>query len=478
MAERNKKISLLLGPMLFIILWAVNPLGLENAPCRVIAVMAWMLTWWITESVPMAITALLPIVLFPLLGIMSLEKTCLSYSNRSVFLFMGGFIIALAMEKWNLHRRLALGVIKRTGTNANRIIFGFFLATYLISMWISNTATTLMMLPIALSVITLLVKEGDLANNKGMRNFAITIMLSIAYGSSIGGIGTLVGTPPNSSMAATLANDTFNHAVTFFEWMKYAFPFSIALLLLSYFVLVKFIFPNRLGHFEEAKAHIRSEAHALGKWTVTEKRIFIVFVCTAILWIVQDPISAVLKPHGVEFTDTSIAIIAGALLFMIPANKKWTEPILKWKDSEKLHWGILLMFGGGMSLAEGFTSSGLMAKITVMMNSLDKSNLFLFGFILCVAGLFLTALMSNIAMVNIFIPVVATLAIGCGVSPEIYAIPVTIAASCDFMFPMSTPPNAIAYSSGYIKSSEMLKAGLVLNLISLLLLMLLVYIMI
>lgn len=470
----SKTIPLLLGPLLFALLWIGNPFGLDHAACKVVGVVAWMLTWWISEAVPMAITSLLPIMLFPLLGVMSLEKTCLSYSNRFVFLFLGGFIIALAMEKWNLHRRLALNIVSRTGTGANRIILGFFLASYLISMWISNTATTLMMLPIASSVVTLLVIKDDLAQ-KGVRNFSLTLMLSIAYGSSIGGIATLVGSPPNSSMAGILSNEPFHHPVSFFEWMKLGLPFSLALLLIAYWVMVKFIFPNNLGKFPLAGELVKAELHQLGRWSSAEKRIFIVFVSTALLWIAQEPVASLLKPHGIEFTDTAIAIIAGSLLFVIPIQKTMHEPILQWRDTEKLPWGILLMFGGGMSLAAAFDSSGLVRTITGLMSGLDQSNSLMFLVILCGTGLVLTALMSNIAMVNIFVPVVAALAIGSGISPELFAIPVTIAASCDFMFPMSTPPNAIVYSSGYVKSADMFKAGLVLNLISFLLLIALVY---
>lgn len=476
MNTSSKTIPLLLGPLLFALLWIGNPFGLDHAACKVVGVVVWMLIWWISEAVPMAITSLLPIMLFPLLGVMSLEKTCLSYSNRFVFLFLGGFIIALAMEKWNLHRRLALNIVSRTGTGANRIILGFFLASYLISMWISNTATTLMMLPIAASVVTLLVNEGDLVN-KGVRNFSLTLMLGIAYGSSIGGIATLVGSPPNSSMAGILNNEPFHHPVSFFEWMKLGLPFSLALLLIAYWVMVKLIFPNKLGKFPLAGELVKTELASLGKWSSAEKRVFIVFVSTALLWIAQEPFATLLKPFGIEFTDTAIAIIAGSVLFVIPTKTRMQDPILQWRDTEKLPWGILLMFGGGMSLAAAFDSSGLVKTITGLMSGLDQSNSFLFLVILCGMGLVLTALMSNIAMVNIFVPVVAALAIGSGKSPELFAIPVTIAASCDFMFPMSTPPNAIVYSSGYVKSADMFKAGLVLNLISFLLLIALVYLM-
>ncbi len=475
--SKSNFVSLVLGPLLFLVAWWVNPLGLDVAQAKVLGIVVWMLIWWITETVPMAITSLLPIMLFPLLGVMNLEKTCLAYSNRFVFLFLGGFIIALAMEKWNLHRRLALGIVNKTGTGANRIIFGFLFASYLISMWISNTATTLMMLPIASSVVLLLVNKDHLLTHKGTKHFATSLMLSIAYGASIGGIATLVGSPPNASMAGIL-DKSFHYEVTFLEWMKFGLPFSFVLLISAYFMLVKVIYPNKLGKFELGHEIIKTELNALGKWSKSEKRIFIVFLLTAIMWLIQGPISQILKPLGIELTDTAIAIIMGSALFIIPAGAGQQKTILEWRDTEKLPWGILLMFGGGMSLAEAFSESGLVSTITQSMESIDKTNVFLFVSLLCLIGLALTALMSNIAMVNIFVPVVAALAVGAGISPVVFAIPVTIAASCDFMFPMSTPPNAIAYSSGFIHSKDMLKAGIVLNILSFVLLMGLVYLMV
>ncbi|MBL0316097.1 MAG: DASS family sodium-coupled anion symporter [Flavobacteriales bacterium] len=469
----RRLLLLFLGPTLFVLFWTINP-AVDRTTGESHGVVLWMLTWWITEIVPMAITSLLPIMLFPMLGVLSLEKTCLSYSNRFVFLFLGGFIIALAMEKWQLHRRLALNIVNRTGTSANRIVFGFFLASFLISMWISNTATTLMMLPIAGSVVALLVNEEKRLEHRGTKNFATSLMLSIAYGASIGGIATIVGSPPNASMAGIL-DKTFHYDVTFMEWMKFGLPFSIVLLVLAYFLMVKVIFPNKLGKFELGHEIIQQELKQLGKWKKPERIVFVVFALTAILWIVQGPIATALKPFGIEFTDTAIAIIMASLLFVIPSGEQKQKTVLEWKDTEKLPWGVLLMFGGGMSLAEAFSNCGLVESITGAMNSLDKSNLFLFVSMLSAIGLVMTALMSNIAMVNIFVPVVGALAVGAGIPPVIFAIPVTIASSCDFMFPMSTPPNAIAYSSGYIHSKDMLKAGIVLNILSLLLLMGLVY---
>jgi sodium-dependent dicarboxylate transporter 2/3/5 len=469
--EKGKIISLLGGPALFLIFALAQPFGLEPAAARTLGVIAWMLVWWITECIPMGATSLLPIALFPLLGVISIEKTCVSFGNKYVFLFMGGFIIALAMEKWNLHRRLALSIVKFTGVGADRIILGFFAASFLISMWISNTATALMMFPIAASVVNLLLHEDKKLHGKREKNFALTLMLSIAYGSSIGGIATLVGSPPNAAMAGILSNETFHSTVSFFDWFAIGFPFSVALFILSYLLLVKVIFPNRLGKFELGNQIITNELQKLGKWKTQEKTIFIVFVTTALLWIFQDLLAQVLKPMGIELTDVGIAIIAGLTLFLLPSEKKSSERILEWKDTEKLPWGVLLMFGGGMALAEGFKASGLIDRITNWIGVVDQSNLFVFVTLLCLIGLVLTALMSNLAMVNIFVPIVAMLAVNANINPAFFAIPVTIAASCDFMFPMSTPPNAIAYSSGYIKAADMFKAGLILNVLSLLLLM-------
>ena len=452
------------GPALFVVLWLINPFGLESDAAAVCGVVGWMLIWWISETVPMPVTSLLPILLFPSLGILSLEETCLPYGDKFVFLFLGGFVIALALEKWNLHRRLALNIIRRTGTGADRIVFGFLFASFAISMWISNTATALMMFPIAGSVVNLLLTSHAEPASKGEKNFATSVFLAIAYGSSIGGIATLVGSPPNAMMAGILRE---NHGiqVTFTDWFVIGFPFAAVLMLLTWVILVKWSFPNKLGKFPLGSEVIRAELNALGKWSFTEKIIFGVFLCTAFMWIFQEQLSTLL--HPVEVNDVSVAMLAAVALFILPAEKGKLRPVLEWPDTSKLPWGILLMFGGGLSLAKAFKESGLVQQISGIIESLDTGNLFLLVVILCIIGLILTALMSNLAMVNIFVPVVAVLALAYGKSPEWFAIPVTIAASCDFMFPMSTPPNAIAYGSGMIKASQMFKAGVYLNLISL-----------
>jgi sodium-dependent dicarboxylate transporter 2/3/5 len=396
---------------------------------------------------------------------MNMESTCLSYSNRFVFLFLGGFLIALAMEKWQLHRRIAMMVVRATGTSANRIILGFLLATYFISMWISNTATTLMMFPIVTSVLTLLVKEN---RDKSHRHFSTALMLSIAYGASIGGIATLVGSPPNASIAGIMSK-SFNIEISFIEWMKWGLPFSFLLLMGVYIVLVHVLFPNRLGTFPLGKEVIESEYRSLGRMSVAEKRVFILFILAAVLWITQSPLAAMLKQLGAEWSDTTIALLIGCLMFVVPSGQG--KAMLDWRDTERLPWGILLMFGGGMSLAAGFETSGLIDVITAAFSQMQDVSPFYIMMWMCLSGLILTALLSNIAMVNAFVPIVAATAVGLGIDPVACVIPVTMAASCDFMFPMSTPPNAIVYSSGYIRSADMLKGGLLLNVLSFMLLL-------
>jgi sodium-dependent dicarboxylate transporter 2/3/5 len=276
---------------------------------------------------------------------------------------------------------------------------------------------------------------------------------------------------------AGILDKSFQCPVSFFTWMKYGFPFALVFLVIAFVAMVYFIFPNRLGKFALGHELIHAELTKLGAWSREEKVTFGVFVSTAVLWIVQEPISTVLKPMGIEFSDTTISIIMGSSLFLLPSKREGKQ-LLEWRDTAQLPWGVLLMFGGGMSLAAAFDHCGLVQTVTATMQSLDSTNLFWFVSMLCAVGLIITALMSNIAMVNIFVPIVASLAVGAGISPELFAIPVTIAASCDFMFPMSTPPNAIAYSSGYIRGKDMLKAGIVLNVISLGLLMVLVWCMV
>jgi sodium-dependent dicarboxylate transporter 2/3/5 len=429
-----------------------------------------MLAWWLLETVPMAVTALLPILLFPVLGISTMEASCAPYGDKFVFLFLGGFLMALALEKSQLHKRFSLSLVLLTGTNASRIILGFMLSSWFISMWISNTATTLMMFPIALAVANLF-HTDEAEHSRSIRNFKLNLFLGIAYASSIGGMATLIGTPPNAA-AVGILSETFHREISFAEWMLYGTPFSLALLLSSYYVLTTWIFPVRIAKFEKGQAFIQHELQQLGAFSKSEKRMLMVFCAAVFLWLSEGIFKSFFPAY--PLSDVWVAMAAGVSLFIIKGNDK--EAMLNWEDTSRLPWGILLMFGGGLSLAMAFKKCGALDMLTTYLASLQGLSADAYLILLCGIGLILTAFMSNLAMVTIFVPVVAALAQTRGIDPLVFAIPVTISASCDFMFPMSTPPNAIAFSSGHIRPAEMLRAGIVLNIISFVLLVLLVLI--
>jgi len=467
MALLKKYIWVLLGPVSFLIMsFLPVPKGISPEAWKVLAMASLMLIWWISEAVPIAVTSLLPLVLLPSMGVAKLEAAAAPYANPVVYLFMGGFVIALAMEKWALHKRIALQIVNMTGTNANGIIGGFMMATAFISMWISNTATAIMMLPIGLSIITLMQNQisPDKENEKGLRNFSISMMLAIAYGANIGGTATIIGTPPNVVFAGYM-RENFDVEVTFLTWMMIGTPFAIILLIFTYFLTVKVLFPNNLGNFGGAKEIINSELKELGPMTTGEKLTLLIFISTALSWIFRLKIDAIFP--AIKISDTTIALVAAMLLFIIPVSLHKKEFLLNWSDTEKLPWGILLLFGGGLSLADSLASTGIINIIGDQFKGLDSEGwVFIIG--LSTVSLFLTEVMSNVALVTIFLPVVGAIAVGAGIPPIQLCIPVTIAASCAFMFPMSTPPNAIVFASGRITIGQMAKAGFILNLITIL----------
>lgn len=439
---------------------------------RVLAVGTWMLIWWISEAVPIAVTSLLPIALLPFLGVMSVREATAPYGSHIVFLFLGGFMIALAMEKWELHRRIALNILKLTGTAANRVVLGFMLSSALLSMWISNTATTVMMLPIAMSVISLIHSSGNYPE-KSIRNFDLSLLLGTAYAANAGGIATLIGTPPNLVLAGYF-KEQLSIDVSFFDWMKVGLPFSLILLFITYWMLVKLLFPSRLGKFQAVGNMIQSELSAMGKPSRSERRVLYLFLLTASLWVMRGFLNEVLP--FLQLNDTGIAITAAILLFIIPGDGgEGKTELLNWKDTKNLPWGILLLFGGGLCLAGSFKEVGLIDRIGETVSGMDLSGRLILMLVLSAIALFLTEVMSNVALTTVFVPVVAAIAIGIGLEPEYLAIPVTIAASCAFMLPMSTPPNAIVFASGKIRIVQMARAGIVLNIIAVLLVTLLGY---
>ena len=461
----SSKIGLFLGPILFFILISLpNELISQNADA-VIAVALWMIIWWVTEAVSISVTALLPLLLFPILKVMPIGDVGANYGSPIVFLFFGGFVMALALEKVNLHKRIALNIIRLTGTTANRVVLGFMIATAVLSMWISNTASTVVMLPIAMSVINLLIEDED-GFTKRDRNFALSVMLGIAFAANAGGIATVIGTPPNSVLIGLLENE-YQIEISFLKWMAIGLPFSFVMIAISYFVLTKLFFPTKGLKFKASKAIIHNELQQLGPTSGKEKMVLFIFGVTVFLWVFRTLINSLFPNLGLS--DTLISIFAAIALFTLPYNLKKGDFILQWQDTQKLAWGILILFGGGLSLANGMSVSGI---VDLVAGSIAQSNLSILftATLLIVLMLFMTELMSNVALVAVLSPVVAGIALGLGIPITYLLIPITIASSCAFMLPMATPPNAIVFASGFIKVHEMARSGIILNLIAVLLL--------
>ena len=461
-----QKVGLFLGPIAFLILVLLPaPDVFSPEAWKVMALAVFMLVWWVTEAVPIPVTALLPIVGLPLLGVDDMRTAAAPYASPIVFLFMGGFMIALAMERWHLHRRIALNIVRLTGTNANGIILGFMLATAALSMWISNTATTVMMLPIATSVIHLLTRDQDEHSERGIRFFALSMMLGIAYAANIGGTATIIGTPPNVVFAGYI-RQTFDYEVSFANWMMIGVPFAAVLLTVTYFFVVKVLYPNRLGRFSGAAKLIDEEVARLGEMSTGERRTLVIFAATALAWILRAQLNSWIP--FLELTDPIIAMLATVALFMTPVNFREGIFVLKWENTEKLPWGILLLFGGGLSLAGALERVGIIDLIGQQFEGVESAGLLIIlG--LSAVSLFLTEIMSNVALVTVLLPVVGGIAVAADIRPLMVCVPVTLAASCAFMLPMSTPPNAIVFASGHLTIPQMVRAGLILNIITIIL---------
>jgi len=454
-----QKTGFIAGPLLFLLIYNLPFQIINPAADAVIAIAAWMVIWWITETVSITITALIPLTFFPLLQISDIKTVAASYGSPIVFLFFGGFVMALALEKVNLHQRIALNIIRFTGTSANRVILGFMLATAFLSMWISNTATTVVMLPIGLSVVKLLISDED-GFTKGDRNFALSLMLGIAYAANVGGIATIIGTPPNTIMVGFVENE-YKIQISFLNWMLIGVPFSSIMLGFIYLILVKLVYPNGLGKIESAENLIDQEIDKLGPLRSIEKRVLLIFVITMGLWITRIFINGWLP--NISLTDTGISLLATFALFAIPFNFRDGKYILGWKDTAKLPWGILLLFGGGLALASALSEAGVIKFIGDLVAGNNTLSISLVMLLLITIMLFMTELMSNVALVAVFAPVVAGVAIGLDQELLLLLIPVTMASSCAFMLPMATPPNAIVFASGHIKVQQMVRAGFILN---------------
>ena len=466
----SSRIGLVLGPLLFaLIQFGFKPDGLSESGVSVLAVALWVGVWWVTEAVPIAVSALLPIVLFPLTGALDLSATTVAYGHKYVFLYLGGFFLAIAIEKVNLHRRIALSIIGLIGTRMRLIVLGFMVATAFLSMWISNTATAVMMLPIGLAIVAQYRDHPDTPENEHTE-FGKMLMLAIAYSASIGGIATLIGTPPNL-VFASMVKELYGIEIAFLDWMLLALPLSIVLLILCWWYLTRIAVRLDSDDFPGGVAEIKRQRKALGRMQSQEKRVLSVFVLTALAWICR---SFLLSPYLPALDDTIIALCAGVVLFVLPGRQKSTS-ILSWEDSKKIPWGILLLFGGGLAIATGFKDTGLAKWLAELLIALDFLPLLLMTFMLVAAINFLTEITSNLATTAMILPVLAPLAAAMGVSPYVFMVGATLAASCAFMLPVATPPNAVVFGSGYVRMSDMIRAGLGLNLLSILIVTLWVY---
>ena len=468
----NKNIFLVLGPVLFAVLQSIGgPEGMPESAWDVLSATLWIALWWVTEAVPIAVTALLPIVLFPLTGALELSTTTASYGHKYIFLYMGGFILAIAIEKWNLHKRIALHIIQLIGTNIRNIILGFMVATAFLSMWISNTATSVMMLPIGMSIVSQL-KDNPNTKKDETTLFGKALMLSIAYSASIGGIATLIGTPPNLVFAGYI-QEVYNIDISFFQWLKFGLPISITLLIVSWFYITRMAFNFKHNEFPGGKQEIQRLIAELGPMKREEKIVMTVFVITAFCWITR---SFILENFLPGIDDTIIAMVAGITLFTLSSGEKGKR-IINWKEAVKMPWGIILLFGGGMALASGFEVTGLAEWFGMQMTLLDALPLFLLILIVIFSVNFITELTSNLATTAMLLPILAPIALKLDLNPYMLLVATTVAASCAFMLPVATPPNAVVFGSGYLRIPDMVRTGIFMNLISILFLTAMVYFM-
>ena len=457
----RKRIGLALGVVAAVVVYLVMPQDVAQPARATAAIAVLMAAWWMTEAIPLAATALLPLVLFPALNVSTIKETAPPYADPIIFLFMGGFFLALALQRWNLHRRIALATVLLVGTKPRQLIAGFMIATGFLSMWVSNTATAVMMLPIGISVLTLVANLDK--EKKAPKNFSIALMLGIAYSASIGSLGTIIGTPPNALMVGYMA-ETHDVNIGFGEWMLVGVPLAIIFMAIAWYLLTCVIFKPEISEIPGGREMIQREYKLLGRMSAGEKQVLAIFVLAAASWITVP----LLWPDS-NFADAVIAMGVAVLLFVVPANIRKGVPLLDWSSAKELPWDILILFGGGLALSSRFTASGLSEWIGTQVSGLEALPLILIVAAVAALVLGLTELTSNTATAATFLPLIGGVALGLGVDPMLLVIPVAIAATCAFMLPVATPPNAIVFSSGHVEIVHMVKAGVWLNLIALVL---------
>ncbi|CAK4067227.1 SLC13 family permease [Vibrio sp. 16] len=462
MSDNNKKtpwFMLCLGPLVMLATLVMEPpvAGLSVDAWRTAGLAFWMASWWISEAVPIPAASLLPLVVVPVAGIASIKQVAAPYAHPLIFLFLGGFLISIAMERWNLHRRIALKTMLYAGSKPSIQVLGIMLVTAFLSMWMSNTATAVMMLPIALSVIKI-VTDRDPNNNQ----FGKAMLLAIAYGASIGGIATLIGTPPNALMAAYLS-DSYNIEIGFGQWMMLGLPLSIVLLVFTWLWLTKFSYKVDQAGEVSSKSVFKDQLDKLGAMSAGEKKVLFIFAFAALGWIFRPYIA---KATGIGLSDTGVAMMAAILLFALPVISGSNQRVLDWESAKSVPWGILILFGGGLALAAKIKSSGLAEYIALQIQGADTISLVMGILIVTALITFLTEITSNTATAAGFLPLLGPVAESITGTPMVWVIPAAIAASCAFMMPVATPPNAIVFGSGQLKMGDMIRAGFLLNIVA------------
>ena len=459
----HQKIGLFLGPVVaLVMLFSDAPQGLGEAGWATAACGVLMAIWWATEAVPIAVTALIPLVAFPLLGVTTIQDTAAPYANKVIFLFLGGFIVAYTMQRWNLHRRIALNVLQLFGSNGKSLVAGFMFSSAVLSMWVMNTSTTMMLLPIAVSIISVIHKSVHSLDDKARDDFQYALLLGVAYGATIGGMATLVGTLPNAMLAGFML-ETYGTEIDFARWMMIGVPLAIVMLPLAWLALTRWAFTVNFETSVDGKVALEQMRDELGRMTVPEIRVSIVFSILVIAWVGRPVFS--LLPGLSALDDSGIAMAGAIALFLIPSGDKTDPLLIRWQYVERLPWNVLLLFGGGLTLASAVSRSGLAEWIGNSLQSLTA--LPLIGLVVIAASMIilLTEFTSNTATTATFLPIVGAVAVAASIDPIVLAVPVTLAASCAFMLPVATPPNAIVFGSGMLTIPKMIRAGVVLNLI-------------
>lgn len=459
-----KKVGLLLGPILFLAMVLMDPPeGMKPEAMKVAAITVLMAVWWITEAIPIPATSLIPIILYPALGVLKSGAVTTSYANPTIYLFIGGFFVAVTMERWNLHRRIALHTIKLVGSSPSMMTMGFMISTAFISMWVSNTATAMMMVPIGIAIIAQVTGHTSKqmltgVGGKNEANFGRALMLGIAYAASIGGIATIIGTPPNTIMVGMM-NTMYGINISFAQWLIYGLPLSLVMLAITWVLLTKILFPTGDMKLSEGKEVIIHEIEKLGRITYQEKVVLAVFCFVAVCWVGGSFVKISL------IDDTTVAIAGTVLLFLIPSDWKKGEFILDWKTAVKIPWDIVLLFGGGFAIAKGFETTGLAKWISLQLTSLNGASVLVFVLVVTLLVVFLTEVTSNTATATLLVPIMGSAAVALGVHPFATIVSACVGASFAFMLPVATPPNAVVFGSGAMRIADMMKAGFWLNIV-------------